>query len=90
MGAGQDGVHQMVRSPRRTNAWSYSGQLVTRYLVLWVGWTFERLDIIRSLLEPVMYTTNGSPTGQISIHAPTPHEVPATLLEVTVPSRSGT
>ena len=65
-------MNQMVRSPRRTSARSYSDQFVTRYLVLYVGWTFERLDIIHSMLEPVMYPTNGSPTGRISIHAPTP------------------
>ena len=43
----------MVRSPRRTRARSYSGQFVTRYLVFYAGWTFERLDIIHSMLEPV-------------------------------------
>ena len=35
-------------------------------------WAFERFDISRSMLEPVMYTTNEAPTGRISIHAPTP------------------
>jgi hypothetical protein len=61
-----------VRSPRRTSARSYSGQLVTRYLVLYVGWTFERLDIRNSVQEPLMYTTGVTKTGRRAIRAPTP------------------
>jgi hypothetical protein len=37
-----------------------------------VGWTFERFDILGSMLELVMYTIGTVPTGQRSIHAPTP------------------
>jgi hypothetical protein len=35
------GVIQSVMSPRWTRAWSYSAQLVTRYFVLYLGWTRE-------------------------------------------------
>ena len=65
-------MNQRVRSPRPTRARSGSGQFATRYLVLYVGWTPERLDIIHSMLETVMYPTDGSPTGRISITASTP------------------
>ena len=75
-------MNQMVRSPRRTSARSYAGQFVTRYLVLYVGWTFERFDIMGSLQEQVMYPTDGSPTGWISIHAPTPIPNPVILLRM--------
>ena len=65
-------MNQMVRSPRRTSARSYSDQFVARYLVLYVGWTPERLDNMGSLQELVMYTIGSVPTGPRSIHAPTP------------------
>ena len=67
-------VNQMVRSPRRTSALSYSGQFVTRYLVLHVGWTFERLDIRSSVQETLIYITGLTKTGRKAIRAPTPCE----------------
>ncbi len=66
-------MNQRVRSPRRTSALSYSGQFEPRYLVLYVGWTFERLDIRNSQRGEETCTPFGPRRG---VRAPTPCDVP--------------
>ena len=65
-------MNQMVRSPRRTSARSCSGQLATRYFVLYLGWIFERFDMGNSDLEPTKYTARAEQTCGRAIHVPTP------------------
>jgi hypothetical protein len=38
------GENQSVTSPRRTRLRSYEAQLVTRYFVLYLGWTLDRFE----------------------------------------------
>ncbi len=61
---------QIVRSPRSTRPRSYSGQLPTRYLVLNVGCTLERLLDMRRPPQRRLY--DGVVFGRVSIRAPTP------------------
>ena len=65
------GEIQRVKSPRWTRAWSYPDQLLTRYLVLYFGWT--RDFIAPSMFEEVQSCSAGRPQGvRGGIRAPTP------------------
>ena len=70
------GVNPMVRPPRRTSALSYPGQFVIRYLVLYVGWAFDRFDIGNSQRGEETSTPFGPRRG---VRAPTPVAAPSTV-----------
>lgn len=63
-----------MTSPRCTRAWSYSAQLLTRYLVLYLGWA---LDFMRGpwSIRPILRERLGAGSPQAVIHAPTPKRV---------------